>query len=133
MVKAARRGVDVRLLLPYKTDRPIALWVARAAYNSLIQSGVKIFEYSPRFLHAKIMLIDNHWASVGSTNLDYRSFFINLELNLVSTDSFLIESLSAVYENNLSMSAEITSHHLVKNKWLNAVYQALEIYCRKLL
>ena len=133
LVRAARRGVDVRLLLPYKTDRPVARWVARAAYHSLIKSGVRIYEYSPRFIHAKIMLIDNQWASIGSTNLDYRSFFINLELNLVSCEPYLIDRLNEVYNENLKLSTEISTRNLIQNKWLSACYQALGICCRKLL
>ena len=133
IINAARRGVDVRLLLPYKTDRPVARWVARAAYHSLISSGVRIFEYSPRFLHSKIMLIDDQWTTIGSTNIDYRSFFINLEINLMSSDISLIESLSDIYKNNLSVSEEISTDSLVQNKIISAIYIWLGRICRRIL
>lgn len=133
IINAARRGVDVRLLLPYKTDRPVARWVARAAYYSLINSGVRIFEYSPRFLHSKIMLIDKQWTTIGSTNIDYRSFFINLEINLMSSDISLIESLSNIYINNLSVSEEISADSLVQNKLISAIYIWLGKIFRKIL
>jgi len=93
MVKAARRGIDVRLLLPYESDRPLAQLVAQAAYASLMASGIRIYEYEPRFLHTKIITVDDDWCTIGSTNLDYRSFFINYEINLVSSRAELVRQL----------------------------------------
>jgi len=133
IINAAKRGVDVRLLLPYKTDRPVARWAARATYHSLIKSGIRVFEYSPRFLHSKIILIDGQWTTIGSTNIDYRSFFINLEINLVSSDISLIESLSTIYKNNLSVSEEIAVDSLVQNKFISTVYIWLGTICRRIL
>ncbi|NNE38563.1 MAG: cardiolipin synthase B [Gammaproteobacteria bacterium] len=133
LARAAKRGVDVRLLLPHKTDRPVARWVARAAYHSLIMSGVKIYEYNPRFLHSKIMLIDDEWTTIGSTNLDYRSFFVNLEINLISYSPNLIKPLHNIYLDNLSHSEQIQLNSLVKDRWLSTIYQAIGYFCRKLL
>jgi cardiolipin synthase len=72
--QAAERGVAVRLLVPRITDVPIARWAGQAAYANLLASGVRIFEYRPRLLHAKTAVVDGRWATVGTANLDYRSW-----------------------------------------------------------
>ncbi|MEO8161075.1 MAG: phospholipase D-like domain-containing protein, partial [Arenimonas sp.] len=92
--RAARAGVDVRLLLPAKTDVALTQWAARAAYARLLASGVRIFEYTPRVLHSKTIVIDAGWAAIGSANLDYRSMFVNDEITLTSSDGKLNRVLS---------------------------------------
>lgn len=108
MSRAAQDGVDVRLLVPYKTDRPVTQWAARAAYAFLLKCGVRIFEYQPRLLHAKTAVIDDNWCTVGTANLDYRSFYVNYEMNLVSTSSSLLESLAEDFSNDQESAKEIT-------------------------
>src|SRR5882762_8778776 len=77
--RAARRGVDVRLIVPGpKTDHPWVRQAARRFYGKMLRNGVKIFEYQPRMLHAKMILCDD-WVSIGSSNLDRWSFRWNLE------------------------------------------------------
>ncbi len=133
MVKAARRGVDVSLLLPYKTDRPVAQWAARAAYASLMASGIRIFEYQPRVLHGKIIIIDNNWCSVGSANLDYRSLYVNFEINLVSHCSDLVNRLQNDFINDLTVSREIDSRKWARQSLLQRVYQSIGWICRRFL
>jgi cardiolipin synthase len=125
MVMAAKRGVRVQLLLPAVSDRPVVQWVARAAYASLMWNGVKIFEYEPRVLHAKIIIIDDTWCTVGSANIDYRSFFINYELNLVSIRKDLIDQLEKNYKDDLSMSREIMPANRQRHSWIQYFYQLI--------
>ena len=110
ITRAARRGIDV-LLLPYESNRPLTQLVARAAYASLMDSGIKIFEFEPRFLHAKIIVIDDNWSTIGSSNLDYRSFFVNYEINLVSSrPDFALqlgENLAADMERSIQITRRI--------------------------
>lgn len=108
MASAAQGGVDVRLLVPYKTDRPVTQWVAHAAYAYLLKNGVRIFEYKPRLLHAKTALVDDNWCTIGTANLDYRSFYVNYEMNLISANSGLLESLANDFRNDLEAAEEIT-------------------------
>jgi cardiolipin synthase len=68
--RAARRGVRVRLLLQGKVDYRIAALAAQALYDELRANGVRIFEYTPAFLHAKVAVVDDDWATVGSSNID---------------------------------------------------------------
>jgi cardiolipin synthase len=84
--KAARRGVDVRLILQGEPDMPIVKIAASMLYHHLLGAGVKIYEYCERPLHGKVALMDNEWATVGSSNLDPLSLSLNLEANVIIKD-----------------------------------------------
>ena len=104
---AALRGVDVRLLVPGKSDVSVVQWAARLSYDSLLGAGVKVFEFGGRVLHAKTIVIDDDWASVGTSNLDYRSLFINDELNLVTRSSRLNHELADVFLDDLEHARRV--------------------------
>jgi cardiolipin synthase len=86
LVRAARRGVQVRLLLQGKVDYRIAGLAARVLYDELLAGGVRIYEYTPAFLHAKVAVVDGEWATLGSSNIDPLSLLLNLEANVVVRD-----------------------------------------------
>jgi len=100
MLKAARRGVHVELLLPAVSDGRMIQAVARGMYREMLDAGVRIFEYRDRVMHAKTLTVDGAWCTVGTANLDYRSFFHNLELNLVSSRQSLCEQLDIQFEQD---------------------------------
>jgi cardiolipin synthase len=106
--QAAARGVRVRLLLQGKIDYPIAAMAARVLYDELRAHGVRIFEYTPAFLHAKVARVDDRWATVGSSNIDPLSLLLNLEANVIVRDpgfsAVLVERLDAAF----AASTEIT-------------------------
>lgn len=105
---AARRGADVRLLLPgLHTDHPAVRFAGRRFYASLLRSGVRIFEYQPRVLHTKLNLCDD-WASIGSSNLDRWNLRWNLEANQEVKDAAFARALQALFEDDFSASIE---HH----------------------
>ncbi len=104
---AARRGVQVRLLLQGKIDYRIAALAARALYDELLGQGVRIFEYTPAYLHAKIALVDDDWATVGSSNIDPLSLLLNLEANVIVRDAAFNALLSAQFDAAIAESAEI--------------------------
>ena len=104
---AARRGVQVRLLLQGKIDYRIAGLAARALYDELLGHGVHIFEYTPAYLHAKIALVDDDWATVGSSNIDPLSLLLNLEANVIVRDAAFSTELSAQFDAAIAVSAEI--------------------------
>ncbi|WP_305045448.1 phospholipase D-like domain-containing protein [Geoalkalibacter sp.] len=105
--QAARRGVDVRLLLPGpRSDHPSIRHLGHRYYESLLRNGVRIFEYQPRFLHAKFVLCDD-WASLGSSNLDRWNHRWNLEANQEFADALIAEQLHVLFENALAASTEI--------------------------
>jgi cardiolipin synthase A/B len=86
LLGAARRGVRVRLLLQGKADYQMAALAARVLYDELLAHGVRIYEYTPAFLHAKVAVVDDRWATVGSSNIDPLSLLLNLEANVVVRD-----------------------------------------------
>lgn len=114
---AARRGVDVRLLVPGKSDVPLAQWAARAAYAHMLEAGVRIWEYQPRVLHAKTALVDRGWATVGTANFDYRSFFLNDEINLLGHAPALNATLAEQFATDLAESHEVLSATWRRRPW----------------
>lgn len=106
--RAARRGVDVRLLLAGpRNDHPAVWHAGRRFYGRLIHGGVRIFEYQPRFLHAKMVLCDD-WASVGSSNLDHWTLRWNLEANQAVLDPAFAERLAELFRADFAHSQEWT-------------------------
>lgn len=93
---AALRGVDVRILVPWRNDNPFIVAVADIYYERLIPYGVKIYKYTQGFLHQKVMLIDKKLGVVGSANLDYRSMHINFEVTTACCQLEFVESLEAM-------------------------------------
>ncbi|KIR03599.1 Cardiolipin synthetase [Lachnospiraceae bacterium TWA4] len=90
---AARRGVDVRIIMPGIPDKKLVFRMSRSFYFPLIESGVKIYEYTPGFVHAKASVIDGVIGSVGTVNLDYRSLFLHFENNSVFYKSDIIKDI----------------------------------------
>jgi cardiolipin synthase len=105
---AAGRGVDVRLILPSQTDSWLVFHAGRGHYERLLRAGVKVFERRGVVLHAKTALIDGVWATVGSTNLDWRSFLHNHELNAVVLGAEFGAQVQAMFDADLAASDEIT-------------------------
>lgn len=106
--QAAARGVQVRLLLQGKADYRFAALAAQVLYDELLSAGVRIFEYTPAFLHAKVAVVDDHWATVGSSNIDPLSLLLNLEANVVVQDLGFNGTLALRFEAAVAASREIT-------------------------
>lgn len=87
LVAAAKSGVDVRLMTPHIPDKKMIFQVTRAHYEPLLRGGVKVYEYTPGFLHSKTFVSDDRFATVGSINLDYRSLFLHFENGVLLTDN----------------------------------------------
>ena len=103
---AAERGVDVRLLVPQKSDVFFMPWVAASHYAPLLKSGVRIFEYLPRFLHAKSVMIDD-WSTVGTSNMNRRSALYDYEVDLVLTNPESTRCLEEQFHLDCSTAEEI--------------------------
>jgi cardiolipin synthase len=106
--RAVDRGVDVRILVPGRhADHLLTRSSSRLAYGRLLPHGVRIFEYAPGMLHAKILLIDGTWSVVGSTNFDNRSFGLNDEVNLAVCDEGFAARLGRDFEKDLADAREV--------------------------
>jgi cardiolipin synthase len=104
----ATRGVEVTILTPAQNNIAMVAWAARTLYPDLLHAGCRIFESPPPFDHSKILLIDDDWSCVGSTNWDPRSLRLNFEFNLACHDKTLASELFAIFESKKAESTEIT-------------------------
>jgi cardiolipin synthase len=127
---AARRGVDVTLILPSQTDSWLIFHAGRKYYERLLRAGVKIYERRGVLLHSKTALIDGIWATVGSTNLDWRSFLHNHELNAVVLGAEFGKQVQTMFAKDLAASNAITLEqwqnralHLRLKEWFAGVWE----------
>jgi len=110
LVRAARRGVRVRVLVPGRlSDQRLVRLASRRMYRELLEAGVRMFEYRPAMTHVKAMMVDETWAVVGTTNIDNRSFEHNDEINVAIRDAAVTNRLLGDFESDLQTSDEVTS------------------------
>jgi cardiolipin synthase A/B len=107
LCSAALDGVDVRLLLPRTSDIPVVRTLSRVGYRTLLEAGVRIFEWNGAMLHAKTAVADGRWARVGSTNLNLSSWMGNYELDIVAEDRRFATQMEQMYMQDLTHSTEI--------------------------
>jgi cardiolipin synthase len=108
LVKAAARGVRVVVLTPGEIDSRLTYTASRSHYGPLLLGRVEIFEYQPALMHAKTMVVDGIWATIGTTNFDNRSFALNQELNLTLYDASLARRLEEIFQEDLKFSKKMT-------------------------
>ena len=108
LTAAVARGVDVKLVLPSRTDSALVFHAGRSYYDELLSAGVRVYERKDVVLHAKTALIDGVWSTVGSTNLDWRSFLHNQELNAVVLGAAFGQRMRAAFDADLAQSDEVT-------------------------
>lgn len=112
---AAASGVDVRIITPHYPDKKTVFEVSRSNYIPLIESGVRIYEYMPGFMHSKTFIADDNVAVVGTTNIDYRSFYLHFELSVLFVGSSVVEAVKddfiRTFEVSERMSEEMVEVH----------------------
>ncbi|KRB79155.1 cardiolipin synthase [Noviherbaspirillum sp. Root189] len=109
MVDAAKRGVDVRIIFPSFTDVGMILYAGRSYYDELLAAGIKVYERKDAMLHAKTAVVDGVWSTIGSTNLDIRSFLHNDELNAVVLSAEFADRMENLFQRDLRESDEVTA------------------------
>jgi cardiolipin synthase len=121
---AARRGVDTRILTAGDdTDVKTTLYAGRARYHQLLAAGVRIYEYRPTMMHAKTLVVDGTWVSVGSMNADNRSLTFNEEANLLALDSRLGAALDRMFFEDLQHADEVTLEKFKKRPWRRRILE----------
>jgi cardiolipin synthase len=113
LTSAALRGVDVRLLVPRRSDSAIVSAAARSYFDELIAAGVKVWEYKARMLHSKTLVVDDQCAMIGTANFDNRSFRLNFEVMAVVYGPALAKPLAAQFETDLHSSASVRPNRRV--------------------
>ena len=116
---AAKRGVDVRLILPHIPDKKYAFALAKTHYRELMEAGVRIYEYTPGFVHAKVFLSDDKHAVVGTINLDYRSLYLHFECAAYLYDVPALGDIKADFADTFQKSQEVTLEDEKKRGFLS--------------
>jgi|GEM_PF-251805 len=123
LVRARRRGVRVRVIVPAHSDVRLVEWASRHMYERLIRMGIRIYERQDRMLHSKVMTIDDHWTVIGSCNIDPRSFLLNLEFMAVIRSAEAAAAVEAICRDELQSSKLVKYGHAKRlscvSKWLN--------------
>lgn len=127
LIRASQRGVNVCLLVPDKSNHPLINTIAWRYYARLVYSGIKVYAYLPRMLHAKTMVVDSRIVMIGSANMDYRSLFINHELVCLFVSKKHAENLSILFKHDSGQSRVVTplTKHKVQYWWLRRPIAAL--------
>lgn len=130
--RAVKRGVDVRVVLPSKSDVPAVAYATRFLYGALFRRGIRLFEWAQSILHSKIAVVDD-WCTVGTHNLDYRSWIYNLELNVVIEDRQISDLLRARIQQAISRSVEVDPYAWRFRPLIERVLEHLFYRFRRLL
>lgn len=125
LCNAAKRGVDVRIVTPGVPDKKIIYWITQSFYRVLIESGVKIYQYRPGFLHAKCFLSDDKIATVGSVNLDYRSLYLHFECGVFLYQCRAVEEMKQDYMEVFACADEITISFCERQHLLVQLFQGV--------
>jgi len=124
LVRAAKRGVDVRVLTAGdKSDVQTTLYAGRARYPELIKGGVRLYEYQPTMMHAKTFVVDGVWSTVGSLNFDNRSLVFNNESNIVTLDEGVGGTLDSLFMDDLRYSKEIKLDEFNRRSWVEKMLE----------
>ena len=121
----ADAGVDVRLMIPAVPDHKFTYMVAETYWGQLLSHGVKIYKYTPGFLHAKSVMVDREVALVGSTNMDYRTFHLHYECAALMYNSPVVEELLEDMDDIISTSHSYTLEEWNKRSWLRRSFAAV--------
>lgn len=120
-----QRGVSVHLMVPgLITDSPIVRSAGMALYGSMLEAGVRIYEFCPTLLHQKIVIVDGIWSHVGSTNFDARALALNEEVGVGILDATVAQQLRDAFEEDLQRSEEIHLENWRKRRWYQKVYSS---------
>ena len=134
LIRAAKRGVDVRILtVGAKTDVKTTWYAGRARYEELLRGGVRVWEYQPTMMHAKTIVVDGLWSTVGSMNFDNRSLAFNNESNLVVLDAALGAQMEAAFEEDLRWSKEIRLEEFTRRGWWERTMELVATLMSRLL
>jgi len=128
VVRAVKRGVDMSIITAGNADTNLDRLVRQASqahFGRVLEAGAKIYEYGPALLHAKTIVVDGQWVSIGSANLDNRSFALNNELNLAFLDRGLAARMTEIFRDDLKLTRQVTYEEWQRHGWRNFFYLPL--------
>ena len=126
---ASQRGVEVAMILPHIPDKKVVYYIARTFYPELLQAGIKVYEYTPGFVHAKALVADDVAAVVGTINLDYRSFYHHFECGACFYDNSVVPKIEQDFQEALQKCQEVTMDYYKKipphQKLLGSIFKLM--------
>ena len=114
---ASQSGVEVKIIMPAIPDKKWVFYLSRSYYETLIKAGVKIYEYTPGFMHAKMMIIDNEQSLIGTANFDFRSLYLHFENGVILSNSKTINSIKYDFDAIINSSHLVSLRDLKQRKW----------------
>jgi cardiolipin synthase len=133
LLETAGRGVKIVVLVPGAIDHNIVRQASRAGFGALLRAGIEIYEYTPALLHAKTMVIDGVWATIGSTNLDNRSLALDEELNVIMYDRAVASQMEKIFLEDVKLSKQVTYEAWKKRGFAAKFLEVLAFPIRDLL
>ena len=124
---AAKSGVDVRIITPHHWDKWIVHITTRAYYKPLLEAGVKIYEYTPGFLHAKTFVSDDRTATVGTINLDYRSLYLHFECGVWLYESRVVRQVKEDFQNTQKVCHAVTPAECQRGRLIRLFQEILRL------
>ncbi|MGN1104750.1 MAG: cardiolipin synthase [Candidatus Coproplasma sp.] len=124
---AAYRGVDVRIIVPHVPDKKIIFNITRSKFPTLMKAGVKVYEYTPGFIHAKSVLVDDEIAFVGTINFDYRSLVHHFECGAVMYNTPCIKDIKEDLEHSIAVSTLVTTENYKQNGFVRLINSILAV------
>ncbi|MDR5659626.1 cardiolipin synthase [Serpentinicella sp. ANB-PHB4] len=118
---AAKGGVDVRIITPHKWDKRLVHTVTRTYYKTLVENGVKIYEYTPGFMHSKTFVVDGTYGVVGTINMDYRSLYLHFECGVWMVNTPSVQELKSDFLETLKVCQQITKKDFSKERWYTII------------
>ena len=128
LINASKRGVDVRIITPGIPDKKIVFRVTRSYYQTLMKHGIRIYEYTPGFIHAKNFLVDDKCATVGTINLDYRSLYLHFENGIYIYKSKILKDIKEDFLKTEEVCHEVTLEEVITGKfmgWFEAILRVI--------
>lgn len=122
---AALSGIDVRIILPHRSDSKVVYWATRSYIGEMLDAGIKVYFFCKGFNHSKVMIIDDNFCSVGSANMDIRSFEDNFEVSAIMYDPKLAEELTGYFMQDIDNSAIVSPQAWHARSRLHAMYESV--------
>ena len=125
LIVAGKAGIDVRIITPHIPDKKSVFEVTRANYPALLEAGVKIYEYTPGFIHAKTFVVDGQYAVVGTINLDYRSLYLHFECGVWIYNHPVIADVKRDFLETQEKSQQVLLEETTRLSWLKRLWRAV--------
>ena len=125
LINAAKSGVDVRIVTPGIPDKKLVFQETQANYETLLKGGVKIYQYTPGFIHSKCFVVDDKYATVGSVNMDFRSFYLHFECGVLLYQAKAVEQVKQDAIQTIMESEQVSLDFFKNKNFIMRIYMSI--------